>query len=90
MKEIIACEQKICFAFLNFLEFFFFNILIPGSWDSQGKNTKWFAIPFSSGPCFVRTLYYDLSIWVALHSMAPSFIELDKAVIHVISLVNFL
>ena len=28
--------------------------------------------------------------WVALHGMAHSFIELDKAVIHVISLVSFL
>ena len=28
--------------------------------------------------------------WVALHGMAQSFIELDKAVIHVISLVSFL
>ena len=28
--------------------------------------------------------------WVALHSMAHSFIELDKAVVHVISLVSFL
>ena len=27
--------------------------------------------------------------WVALHSMAHSFIELDKAVIHVISLFVF-
>ena len=27
--------------------------------------------------------------WVALHDMAHSFIELDKAVIHVISLVSF-
>ena len=27
--------------------------------------------------------------WVALHSMAHSFIELDKAVIHVIRLVSF-
>ena len=23
---------------------------------------KWFAIPFSTGPCFVRTLYHDPSI----------------------------
>ena len=30
------------------------------------------------------------SSWVILHSMAHSFIELDKAVIHVISLVSFL
>ena len=28
--------------------------------------------------------------WVALHDMARSFIELDKAVVHVISLVSFL
>ena len=28
--------------------------------------------------------------WVALHSLAHSFIELDKAVVHVISLVSFL
>ena len=28
--------------------------------------------------------------WVALHSMAHSFIELDKAVVHVIRLVSFL
>ena len=28
--------------------------------------------------------------WVALHSMAYSFIELDKAVVHVIRLVSFL
>ena len=27
--------------------------------------------------------------WVALHGMAHSFIELDKAVVHVISLVRF-
>ena len=28
--------------------------------------------------------------WVALHIMAHSFIELDKAVVHVITLVSFL
>ena len=28
--------------------------------------------------------------WVALHGMAHGFIELDKAVVHVISLVSFL
>ena len=28
--------------------------------------------------------------WVALHSMAHSFIELDKTVVHVISLISFL
>ena len=44
---------------------------------------KWFAIPFSSGPCFVRTLHHDLFVLVTLHGMAHSFIELDKAVLHV-------
>ena len=28
--------------------------------------------------------------WVALHSMTPRFIELDKAMVHVIRLVSFL
>ena len=51
---------------------------------------KWFAIPFSSGPHFVRNLHHDLSVLVALHSMAHSFIELDKAVVHVIRLVSIL
>ena len=32
------------------------------SWGSQGKILKWFAIPFSSGPRFVRTLHHDPSI----------------------------
>ena len=50
---------------------------------------KWFAIPFSSGPRFVRTLHDDPSILGALHGIARSFTELDKAVIHVIRLVSF-
>ena len=49
----------------------------------------WFAIPFYNGPRFVRTHHHDPSIWVALHSRANSFIELDKAMILVISLVSF-
>ena len=28
----------------------------------KAKIMKWFAIPFSSGPLFVRTLHYDPSI----------------------------
>ena len=60
---------------------------------SQARILKWFAIPFSSGPCFVRTLTMTHLSWVAIHCMAYSFIELDKAVVHVvhvISLVSFL
>ena len=57
-------------------------------WGSQGKNADMVCVPFSSGSCFVRTLYYPS--WVALHDMAHSFIELHKVVIHVIILVSFL
>ena len=74
-------------------EFIFqFLILLPFHTDHgvfKARILKWFAIPFSSGPHFVRTLHYDL-FWVALHGMAHSFIELDKAVAHVISLIRFL
>ena len=56
----------------------------------KARILKWFAVLFSSGPRFVGTLHHDMSIWVALHCMAHSFIELDKAVVHVIRLVSFL
>ena len=50
---------------------------------------KWFAISFSSGPhCELSTMTH-LS-WVVLHGMTHSFTELDKAVVHVISLVSVL
>ena len=55
----------------------------------KARILKWFAIPFSSGPHFFRTFHHDPS-WVAIHGMAHSFIELDKAVIHVIILFSFL
>ena len=47
-------------------------------------------VSFSSGPHFDRTLHSDLSILGGLHVMAHSFIELDKTVVHVLRLVNFL
>ena len=59
------------------------------SWGSQGKNTEVVCHSFSSGPRFVRTLHHDPSVLGCLHSMAHNFIELDKAVIHVIRLVSF-
>ena len=55
----------------------------------KARILKWFAIAFTSGPHFVGTLHHGPS-WVALHGMAHSFIELDKAVVHVISLISFL
>ena len=32
------------------------------SWGSQSRILKWFSIPFSSGPHFVRILHKDLSV----------------------------
>ena len=56
----------------------------------KARMLKWFAIPFSSGPRFVRTLYHDPSVYMAvLHGPAHSFIELHKVVIHIINLVSF-
>ena len=56
----------------------------------KARILTWFAISFSSGTCFVRTLPHDPSVLVALDGMAHSLIELDKAVVHVIRLVSFL
>ena len=56
------------------------------------RQEYWSGLPF---PSPVDLVLSDLSTmtcssWVALHSMAHSFIELEKAVVHVISLVSFL
>ena len=56
----------------------------------KARTLKWFAIPFSSRPRFVRTLHHDPSVLDGLSFMAHSFIEFDKAVGHVISLISFL
>ena len=55
----------------------------------KARMLKWFPIPFSNGPRFVRTLHPDLSILGGPTRLAHSFIELDKAVVYVISLVSF-
>ena len=56
------------------------------------KQEYWSGLPF---PSPVEHILSELSTmtlpyWVALHSMAHSFIELDKAVVQVISLISFL
>ena len=56
------------------------------------RQEYWSGLPF---PSPVDHILSDLSTtirpsWVALHGMAHSFIELDKAVVHVIRLVSFL
>ena len=60
------------------------------SWGFKARILMWFTIPFSSGPQFVKSLHHDPSELVTLYGMVHSFIELDKAVVHVISLVSFL
>ena len=55
------------------------------------RQEYWSGLPFPS-PVDVLS---ELSImthlsWVALHDVAPSFIKLDKAVVHLIRLVSFL
>ena len=56
----------------------------------KARIPKWFAIPFFSGPHFVRTLHHDPSILggPAWYGLAYSFIELCKPVVHVFSLAS--
>ena len=56
----------------------------------KARILKWFAIPFFSGQCFVRTLHHNPSVLGGPTQHGHFFIELDKAVVHVISLISFL
>ena len=38
-------------------------IFLPVHGVLKSRILKWFAIPFSSGPCFVKTLHHDPSIF---------------------------
>ena len=48
--------QSSSFSVLSFLPFHTVHGIL------KARISKWFAIPFSSGPHFVRTLYHDLSV----------------------------
>ena len=56
------------------------------------RKECWSGLPFPSPVDHILSELCTMthSSWVALHGMANSFIELDKAVVHVISLINFL
>ena len=56
------------------------------------KQEYWSGLPFPSPVDHVLSELSTMTClsWMALHSMTHSFIELDKAVVHVISLVSFL
>ena len=51
---------------------------------------KCFAIPFFSGHILSELFTMTRLSCMALHGMAYSFIELDKAVVHVVRFVSFL
>ena len=53
----------------------------------KARILQWFAIPFSSGHILSELSAMTHLSWVAMHSMAHSFI-VPKAVIHVIILVS--
>ena len=56
------------------------------------RQEYWSGLPFSSSVDHVLSELSTMTrpSWVALHGMAYGFIELNKAVVHVISLVSFL
>ena len=56
----------------------------------MARILKWFAIPPPADHILSELFTVICLSWVALHGMAHSFIELDKAVVHVISLISFL
>ena len=56
----------------------------------EAKILKWFATLFSSRASSVRALHHDSSILGGPHSIAHSFTEVHKAVIHAIIFVSFL
>ena len=56
----------------------------------KARILKWFAIPSPVDHILSELSTMTRPSWVILHSVAHSFIELDKAVVHVISLVSFL
>ena len=56
------------------------------------RQEYWSRLPFSSPVDHILSELSTMTCpsWMALHSTAHSFIELDKAVIHLISLISFL
>ena len=60
------------------------------SWGSQGKNTEVVCHSLLRDHILSELSTMTHLSWVVLHGMAHSIIELEKAVIHVISLVSVL
>ena len=56
----------------------------------KAEILKWFAIHSTADHILSELSTMTHPSWMVLHSMAHGFIELDKAVVHVISFVSFL
>ena len=74
-------------AYFSVISFCLFILFMGFSWQEYSSG-----LPF---PSPVDHIFSELSTmthpsWVALHGMAHSFIELDTAVVHVMSLISFL
>ena len=71
----------------NVMSFFLFTLFTGFS-----RQKYWSGLSFPSPADHVLSELSTMALtsWAALHSMGHSFIELDKAVVHVISLVSFL
>ena len=72
---------------LSVLSFCLFTLFMRFS-----RQEYWSGVPFPSTVDHVLSELFTMTrlSWVALQGMAHSFIELDKAVVHVISLTSFL
>ena len=70
-----------CHIFLPFIQFLAFS-----------RQEHWSGLPFPSPVDHILSEHSTMtrSSSVAIHHMAHSFIELDKAVVHMISLISFL
>ena len=95
LLELLLCSSPVAYWTPTDLggPIFWCHIFVPFHTVNGVLNTrilKWFAIPISSEPCFLRILHHVHSSRVALHGMAHSFMELHKAVIHMFILVGFL
>ena len=69
------------------LSFCLFILFMGFSWQEY-----WSGLPFCSAVDHILSELFTMThpSWVALHSMAHNFTELYKAVVHVMSMVNFL
>ena len=83
-------ESTMCIYTSSFLDLPPTPLFIP--FMGFSRQEYWSGLPFPSPVDHVLSEFSTMAhpSWVALHSMAHSFIELDKAVVHVISLVSFL